>query len=87
MKDKHEKDILKRQQASMQQEVKTLEAKVRESYSLRNSNNVAEMNPQLPEMVKDLFKQMNKMGPSFVVASESRTSDPSYEVFINLIAC
>lgn len=81
MKDKQEKDILKRQQASMQQEVKTLEAKVRESYSLRNSNNASEMNPQLPEMVKDLFKQMNKMGPSLVVASGARTSDPTYEVY------
>jgi len=74
-KDKHERDLLKRQHASMKDEVKTLEEKVRESYTLRNSNSANELNPQLPGMVEGLFKQMRALKGSIGVSDSSRVSE------------
>jgi len=74
-KDKHERDLLKRQHATMKDEVKTLEEKVRESYTLRNSNSANELNPQLPGMVEGLFKQMRALKGSIGVSDSSRVSE------------
>jgi len=79
-KDKHERDLLKRQHASMKSEVKTLEEKVRESYSLRNSNSADVLNPQLPSMVEDLFKQMRVLKGSIGVGDSLRVSESKSDV-------
>ena len=79
-KDKQERDILKRQHASMKDEVRTLEDKVRESYSLRNSNSANDLNPQLPGMMQDLFKQMNVLKGSLGPSDSLRNSGAKSEV-------
>lgn len=64
----------------MKDEVKTLEEKVRESYSLRNSNSVDAFNPQLPGMVEDLFKQMRVLKGSIGVGDSLRVSESKSDV-------
>ena len=64
----------------MKDEVKSLEDKVRESYSLRNSNTSNELSPQLPGMMKNLFKQIDSLKSAITPSDAVRSSDIKSEV-------